>query len=134
MKKKHNRNSVLIYLLIFIAILLVFVGLWLDQAYQHKIYVQGAVDEYARVQKIPKSVRKRLTVSYDYKSSDWIAYTTIHVKDKPYQIEYWISGDDAQNHRPEVDFEVDHKEGEGWGTLSDKAKKKFKYKSLYEYY
>lgn len=58
MKKKNNKNSILIYLLIFVAILLVFIGLWLDQAHQHKIYAQGAVDEYTRVQKIPKSVRK----------------------------------------------------------------------------
>lgn len=50
------------------------------------MYAQGAIDEYARVQKVPKNTIKKLTVAYDFKSNAWAAFTTVHVDGKPYQI------------------------------------------------
>ena len=130
---KKNKKFILTCSLVILAAILIATELWLNRVHQHKMYAQGAIDEYARVQKVPKNTIKKLTVAYDFKSNAWAAFTTVHVDGKPYQIEYWIDCNDVKNRRPEILFSVFHKEGEGWEELNDKAERNFKYKPLYDY-
>lgn len=128
---KHKRLWQVLLVALIVVILLF--GFWFIRHDQSKAYAQGAIDEYAKVQKLPRKVIKKLSVAYDYKTNGWVALVTIHLHGKPYQLEYWVSRADTQPRRPEVLFSVYHKEGEGWGEINDRLAKKFKYRALYDY-
>lgn len=129
----HSHRLLKIIIIVLVTLLVIGITGWRIRVNIEKSYANGAIEEYARVQGLPNKKIKNLRVGWDMKSDDWVTDTVIHVNGKPYQPEYLINRDDVRNAHPNILYSVYKKQGEGWGEISDKAMKRFKYKELYDY-
>ncbi len=129
----HSHRWLKTIIIVLIALLVIGITGWRIRVNIEKSYANGAINEYARVQGLPNKKIKNLRARWDIKSDDWITHTVIHVDGKPYQLEYLINRDDVRSAHPNILYAVYKKQGEGWGEISDKAMKHFKYKELYDY-
>lgn len=128
--KRHKALTIMIGLAFIF--LLVFLS-WHSKIERQKDYANGAIQEYARMQKVPAAKRRQLQVSWAMKSDGWEAETEIKFTGKPYLLDYWIARPDVKKQKPEILFSVFKKEGEGWGEIIGKKLRHFKYQPLYNY-
>lgn len=128
MKKK---KIIQIALIIILVLILMALDVWHQNHEIQKSYAQGAIDQYAKVQKLPRKYMKELKASYNIKSNFWEANVEIYVNGKPYLLEYEINQYDVKQNKPNILYSIYKKQGEGWGELLHENK--FRYKPLYEY-
>lgn len=129
----HSRRLLKIIIIVLAAILVIAILGWRVRVNLEKTYATGAIEEYARVQGLPNKKVSDLQSHWDMKSDSWEADTVIHVKGKPYQLEYVINRDDARHAHPNILYAPFAKVGEGWGELTGKSLRRFKYHELYNY-